>query len=270
MENKIYVVTHKKIELSKCIKNKGYELLTVGGKKINDGVVDSCGESIYLKNPNYCELTAVYWIWKNTNTNIKGFCHYRRFFTKNTLIYDEKKVLGIDEIDDFLYKYPKAVIVPEKKYYNISAKELYLRCGYEKDLDTTRRIISEKYPEYLETYDKLMKANYGYITNMMIARKEVFDSYCRWLFEILFAIEENTDLNGYSKEEARIYGYISERLLGVWLEKNKIKTIEFQSINTENDTGISYFLYRVSVKIGVYKFLKKVAFIWNKVILKKC
>lgn len=269
MESKIYVVTHKKYELTPCIKNKGYELITVGGRKINDGVNDAQGETIYNKNPNYCELTAVYWIWKNTHTDIKGFCHYRRFFTDNTIRYDEKKVLSIEKIAEILKKDEKSVIVPEKKYYNISAKDLYLRCGFQKDLDITRDVIKAKYPDYLIAYDKLMKSNYGYITNMMIAKKDVFDNYCKWLFDILFEVEQKTDLSGYSKEEARIYGYISERLLGVWLEKNNIKTIEYQSINTEKDSGIAYYLYRASVKLGLYKHIKNFAFHWNNKV-KKC
>ena len=263
MENKIYVVTHKKFKLSTFLKDKGYELFTVGGKEIEDGVNDAQGETIYKKNLNYCELTGVYWIWKNIDTDIKGFCHYRRYFTKDTIKFDENKLLSIKEIDSILSEHPKAVIVPEKKYYNISAKKLYLRCGFQKDLDATRDVISEKYPEYLNIYDKMMNSNFGYITNMMIAKKNVFDEYCKWVFDILFSVEKRTDLSGYSTAEARIYGYISERLLGVWLEKNKIETIEFQSINPETDFGIRYLLYRMSVKLRIYKYLKYIAFLWN-------
>jgi len=255
MENKIYVITHKKIELSDSLKAKGYELLSVGGPKGNDGVCDNSGDNISSKNANYCELTGAYWIWKNIDNEIKGFCHYRRFFTKKTLKYNENKVLSAKEICNILKAKPNVVIMPERKYYNISATELYLRCGYQKDLDTTREVIFEKYPEYVKTYDKLMKCNYGYITNMMIAKKELYDAYHAWLFDILFEVEKRTDISNYTKAEARIYGYISERLLGVWLIQNNIETVEFQSINTE-ESSMRYVLYRLAVNMGLYKGIK--------------
>lgn len=261
MENKIYVITHKKIQLSESLKTKGYELLSVGGSKGNDGVCDNKGDNISSQNANYCELTGAYWIWKNTDSDIKGFCHYRRFFTKKCLKYDEDKILSLGEIERILNESPNAVIMPERKYYNISATELYLRCGYQKDLDTTRMVIAEKCPDYLKSYDNLMASNTGYITNMMIAKREVYDAYCEWLFDILFEVERRIDISGYTQQEARIYGYISERLLGVWLQRNKVETVEFQSINKEDDNSAKYYLYRIFVNLGLYRVAKKIA--WN-------
>lgn len=258
MNDRIYVVTHKPFSLSKELKNKGYELITVGNQtKTNEGVSDADGiDNIAAKNANYCELTAVYWMWKNVKTSIKGFCHYRRYFTHDTLKYNEKKILSITEaindLDD------RTVIMPQKKYYNVSSKELYLRSGYIKDLETTRRVINEKYPDYLYEWDKMIKENNGYITNMMICQSSIFDKYCEWLFDILEEVEKRTDLSGYSKEEARIYGYLSERLLGVWIEHNNLKVKEYQSINPEKDSGLRFLAYRVSVKFGVYRIIKTI------------
>lgn len=257
--NKIYVVTHKPFKLSSELKRKGYELITVGNNKpTNDGVTDSTGDNIAEKNPNYCELTAVYWIWKNTHTDIKGFCHYRRYFTHNTLKFDETKVLSTQEAERILQN--ESIILPERKYYNISAKKLYLQCGFEKDLETTRQVIKEKYPEYLSDFDKMLDSNTGYITNMMIAPAEIFDKYSKWLFDILFEVEKRTDLTNYTPAEARIYGYISERLVDVWVSHNKLRVTELQSINPETDHGIRYYFYRFSMKTSLYKFLKSVLF----------
>lgn len=83
----------------------------------------------------------------------------------------------------------------------------------------------------------------------------MYDAYHAWLFDILFEVEKRTDISNYTKAEARIYGYISERLLGVWLIQNNIETVEFQSINTE-ESSMRYVLYRLAVNMGLYKGIK--------------
>lgn len=265
MKNKIYVVTHKPFKLSDVLLRKGYELITVGNKvNTNQGVLDSTGDNISAKNKNFCELTAVYWIWKNTNSKIKGFCHYRRYFTHNTLKYNEDKIISMNEIEKILSSNPNTIILPERKYYKMSAEELYLQCGYKKDLATTRQVIKEKYPKYLREFDKMLSSNTGYITNMMIAPANIFDSYCNWLFDVLFEVEKRTDISNYTAAEARIYGYISERLVDLWVTHNKLKVVEFQSVNPETDHGIRYILYRLSVKSNMYKFIKSMIFNLHK------
>ena len=59
---KIYVVTHKKVD-NPIPKN--YEFIQVNAKKngkIYDLTDDSAEDNISIKNPNYCELTASYYI----------------------------------------------------------------------------------------------------------------------------------------------------------------------------------------------------------------
>lgn len=268
MKEKLYVVTHKPFKLSENLVNKGYELITVGNNRQaleNEGVTDDTYDNISSKNPNYCELTAVYWIWKNMNSEIKGFCHYRRYFTKPTFFFNEEKILSLTEASKKLEGIKeRSVILPERKYYNKTSEELYLECGYKKDLEITRNVIKEKYPDYIPEYDNMLKSNTGYITNMMIAKKDIFDSYCKWLFDILFEVEKQTDLTNYTDAEARIYGYISERLVDVWVTHNNINCIEYQSINTESKSIIEPILDRISRKLKLYKLIKKILFVLNR------
>ena len=70
---------------------------------------------------------------------------------------------------------------------------------------------------------------------MMIASGNVFDSYCEWLFNILFELEKRVDLTTYNEYQKRIYGFISERLLNVYFEYNKYKIFECGVINTEEN-----------------------------------
>ena len=58
--------------------------------------------------------------------------------------------------------------------------------------------------------------------NMFIMKKEIFDDYCKWLFDILFELEKRVDSSKYDSFHNRFYGRISELLLDVYLQKNAI------------------------------------------------
>lgn len=260
MEGIVYVVTHKKYTLDLSVKEKGYKLISVGkGKEAgNDGVNDDSGENIANKNANYCELTALYWMWKNdSESEYKGLCHYRRYITSKQVSADISGVIGKNEIQDFLQSEKYDIILPQKQHFIRTATENFLRCGFQKDLDNLRKTIDKLYPDYVATYDKVMQSNSSYLMNMMIAPKVIFDSYCKWLFDILFELEKITDLSGYSVQEARIYGYLSERLLTVWVMKNQLKIKELPFINTEEKSN---GFKRFNESIHLYQLAKDIVF----------
>lgn len=80
MSKAMFVITHKSIE--KKIELDDFYYLGVGNNKNNAEFKDSSMDNISENNPHYCELTGLYWMWKNTNYEEIGLCHYRRFFVK--------------------------------------------------------------------------------------------------------------------------------------------------------------------------------------------
>ena len=217
---KIYIATHK---IAKMPTQSIYTPIRVGAALNKDDfgfVRDDTGENISAKNKNFCELTATYWILKNDKSDIVGLTHYRRYFFKNHKTNKLSNVLDEEDIRKILKE--KDIIVPNSTFIiKHNVEKSWEKTHVKKDYDECRKIISEKYPEYLEAFDKFSKSRFLYICNMFIARKEIFDSYYNWLFDILFELEKRVNLEEYDDYNKRLFGFMSERLFNVWLIKHQ-------------------------------------------------
>jgi hypothetical protein len=223
MENKIYIVTHKRFDLPAL---KNYQVLGVGSQQLDfsDMVYDHDGDEISQKNPNYCELTALYWLYKNVH-NIQniGLCHYRRYFSISFFHQSDAAILSVEQADAYLKKYDILLPYP-RGWFDTTVEEWFLKTdGFKKDTDELRNVISLLFPEYLEEYDTIMHGYEASYLNMFYMSKEKMDAYCAWLFSILFELEKRTDLSGYTPLQARIFGFLSERLFNVWILHNQLK-----------------------------------------------
>lgn len=237
---KIIVAAHKKYQMPK---DKIYIPIHVGAKgkeKIQNYQRDDEEENISEKNPYFCELTGLYWAWKNLKAEYIGLVHYRRYFTiSNVLLKNEtqkfNKVLKQEEIDKILEN--TDIILPKlRRYYIENLYNHYKNTMYIEPLDETRKIIEEKYPEYLAEFDKLHKRTSAHMFNMFIMKKEKIDEYCTWLFDILFELEKRIDISQYDTFHARFFGRISELLLDVWINTNnlsykEVKVMDMQKVN---------------------------------------
>lgn len=219
---KMFVVTHKEFN---CKLLNSYKPIQVGKCNTHKElpyITDDTGKNISNKNKNYCELTAVYWIWKNTyDYKYVGICHYRRYFVYGI----NSKLVDDNYINKYLESGKYDIILPYeyKTESNVYNHFINSTSGREKDLINLRAIINEKYPEYIDSYDFIMNSKKTSYCNMMICSKKIFDEYCFWLFDILFELEKITDLTGYTTQEQRIYGFLSEFLLNVWVNKRHLK-----------------------------------------------
>jgi hypothetical protein len=193
---------------------------------------DNEGNNISEKNPSFCELTAFYWAWKNLKVDVIGLCHYRRYFDFNSGGISKNIIeCSIDKLDH--YNIPKGYIEKAlKKYDIILAKpwvvELSLEAHYslhhiKDDIFFVKNIINELTPEYNEAYTKYMKKNnilYPY--NMFVCKFELFDDYCKWMFKILSEAENRIKLSPYTHQR-RVFGFVSERLLGIYCLHHGLK-----------------------------------------------
>lgn len=196
---------------------------------------DDEGENISAKNPNYNELTAVYWAWKNLkDVDAIGLVHYRRLFF-DSKPYNLNNVISVGKVHQLLQKYD--VLLPKKRNYYIETNySHYIHAHHREPLDKTREIIKKSYPAYLKEFDRVMKNRKAHMFNMFIMRREAFDSYCNFMFDVLGKLENTIDISNYSVQEARVFGYISELLMDVWLytTKESYKEISWGQIGSKH------------------------------------
>lgn len=224
----VFIMSHKP---TKYPKMKNYKLMQVGavGKKHYCELSDDTSDNISFKNPYYCELTGLYWLWKNTKDEYVGIVHYRRYFLRS---FSNHKFLTDDEIKRILTKYD--VILPIHVYVKNTIREQFLEnTGTKLDLLTLEKVLGEKYPEYVESYKEVFDGHVGYFRNMFVMKRKDYDAYCTWIFNILFEIEKRLDTSKYDEYHSRIYGFFSERLLYVYVYQNCMKICEIGYVQTD-------------------------------------
>ena len=234
---KIYIVTHKDAKLSAL--PEGYEIIHAGhaqAEKFFGYLGDDSGDNISRFNRYLNEITALYWIWRNTAHAIVGLCHYRRFFTadgENFLTEAQARELlrGCD------------VIVVRGNFFALTQRELKsLVCGGDLNAFVEkifREHISRKQPDYLDAFDYISNSRAEFMYEMFITRRKIFDAYCEWLFSFVIDVTEEvlarTNLAAIDNpRKYRAVGLVCERLMTVWLAKNNLRLKSLPVIFREN------------------------------------
>ncbi len=239
---KVIIATHKSYRMPDNIM---YLPVHVGaeGKTDENGepldlgyTKDNTGDNISEKNANYCELTGIYWAWKNLKADYIGLAHYRRHFVMRKKGEKWDKIASSRFIDYEFRKHNVDIILPKPRNYYIETNySQYVHAHHAEDLDTTRAILEEKYPDYLDAWDAVMKSTSGHRFNMFIMKYDKFTAYMEWLFSILFALEERLDISDYTDNDKRVFGFVAERLLDVWIDRNMYDYIELPVEYMENE-----------------------------------
>lgn len=208
---------------------------------------DDSGVNISDQNRRYCENTVLFWLWQNQeqleNPDYLGLMHYRRQLMFNEdyfRVLDERKMkLGCFHFDDMYGDYAENAGLTryyvEKlaaRYPMIVFKPLRLKNGksvYEeyqdypfldiKDLDTALAVLRKKYPEDAVTAEEYIHSDVMYGYNIFVMRKDYFDDYCRWLFDILQEVDRRMDYSAKSLAGMRTVSYLAERLYGIYITK---------------------------------------------------
>lgn len=273
---KILVACHKD-DVAIC-KDYPYFPIHVGKSlsSVNLGLAgDNTGDNISTKNPYFCELTSLYWAWKNLkDVDIIGLSHYRRYFDFHhqchalfpVEVFSEKNLeeLDLSIPDNIIDKVQGgAIVVAQPKRLPYSIKIDYCVNHNSEDFRTLENLIhSEGDGIYIRAFDTVMnKSNKLRPFNMFIMKWDDFDNYCKWLFNILFQLENKIDITNYNTMQSRIWGFMGERLFNVWLKANNKKLISLPIIKIDNHNSLNVLTY-LRTMINIIR--KEISFLCNK------
>ena len=227
----IYIVTHKRVDLPKL---KGYRAIQVGSAEDDfPGCLrDDTGDNISDRNAGYCELTAMYWIWKNTDDPFKGLAHYRRYFGRRAFSSRVRDIVGYEALIGMLEG--RDLLAAKPAVYHVNAREqLLMDCCTPETFSKLEAVVEALSPEYMDAFRAFFAGNRAAQYNMLLCRKTLFDDYCAWLFPILFSLEDRVDLTDASDYQRRLFGFMGERLMNVWLLHNRLSVEYLPVVSTE-------------------------------------
>nr|WP_281375006.1 DUF4422 domain-containing protein [Gluconacetobacter johannae] len=277
VKTEIYIAAHREADMPS---GACFVPIQVGKSLSNEDMYpigDDTGDNISEKNHTFCELTALYWVWKNTSgQDYVGLFHYRRHLNFSLVEWPEDQwgVVVYPAMDDeyvdannltdagvSFFVADNDIVLPKRwdvrQAGSRTMREHYKNGGHHniKDYDRATEIIKKKYPAYAPFVRKVNESSGGFFTNMFVMKRDIFDQYCSWLFDVLFELERQIDLSAYSIQENRVFGYISEWLFNIFVEKyiydhRGVKIRESQRTFVENAlTSVTPFFDENAVPI---------------------
>lgn len=205
---------------------------------------DDTGDNISEKRMSFCELTVMYWAWKNMDADYYGFCHYRRYISfsdssfmtadnhsgllvepylsqsilNKYCLNNEKKMRSVIAQYDMITTPPEDVFFSGDGHHE-SVLDLCKFRIRDFDMDGVNKlieIIKSKYPQYAEVTDEYFQGHYAKYYNCFIMRRDLFHEMCSFVFPVLFELEKSLSSENYNQWKTRMPGFMAENLIGIF------------------------------------------------------
>jgi len=237
------------------IKKLDYLPVGLGNNSFNkEWLRDNTEKNISIKNENYGEYTFHYWIWKNNLQSVKnsqwvGFCQYRKFWIEkkienDNLTFDELNKLVLKKIPEkyseyesiigepfyvnqfrfskFIKRNLKKMILSPSLFFNKKKRTLKFHFDMWHGDGNLNKAIKLLDKNDRSDFDDFMNANISFNPhNMFICKSEILHRYYESIFPWLERCESEfgfDNLKGFGLK--RIYGFLAERYLSYWFQKN--------------------------------------------------
>jgi len=216
---------------------------------------DDRGENIAHKNASYCELTAMYWVWKNIQADYYGLMHYRRIFTARApsvahnvhmlkqyfsgvgecfrydrlgTLWPANRVITDTRSLESECRALQAFVAEESREWDVllpspvfsrklSMARQYAICNCQCDYLVMLDCIRERFPEMEKAAREASASRTFHLYNMFIMRKSVFEEYAECVFRLLADVEPKIDVTHRDAYQRRVFGFLAERFMNIFV-----------------------------------------------------
>lgn len=221
-----YVITHKEYNIPQ---DEMYRKLCVGKYREDGELCEQDGENITQYNERINELTGLYWIWKNTESEYVGMSHYRRYFDEDGQRISKEKAQELLKDHDIIL--PEPFKLDWTVHNNIVGIE-----GFDWDAKAYRAFtdaIRKNQPDYLEAFENAFNSTEFYVCNLFITSRKIMNEFCEWLFSFILEAADAVDVGNCDYYHRRIAGYYGEVMWSVWMRKQKYKVAHVPILRVE-------------------------------------
>lgn len=208
---------------------------------------DDTGVNISAQHSNFSELSAIFWAWKNYdklgNPDYIGFIHYRRGFLPSVpctggIIVPYKKpctelhFLMNDLSNLHLGDYALYAPEPVQAYRLKLGEGRYTWTKFppepcrviEKNpgnigLSEALQYLDTHYPERSRYAQEYLQGTRAYQWNMAIWRRDFFEKYAVYLFDVLQYVKKSIDFSSFNTADKRFCGYLGEHLTAIFIHE---------------------------------------------------
>lgn len=172
------------------------------------------GANIDFLNKFYCELTGLYYLWKNIDSDIKGIEHYRTYFYGSNGLLNDSEIVDILTHHDVIcgkLHFPSLMGIKNIRHgtqLGPTAPFMSTFCNVLNDINSD---MGASFQAYLDT-------EYLYPTNTLITTADIFNQYCQALFYVLAQFDKRVQ---FTPQSLRMDGYMAELFMGFWFTYKK-------------------------------------------------
>ena len=194
----------------------------------NHWLNESSGKNIKNLNKYYGELTAFYWIWKNklnefNDNDLIGFCHYRKLWLNE--LFHEKNNKSVKSLYSNLLNKENALLKQKDvlQVQPIVFKKKNLIEDFSKihNTDIIHECLNFLPTEIKFNFLSHLNSNILYPLNMFIAKKDLFNEYCKilfpWMEQCMELFLKKNILVSYN---TRLPAFLAERFTSFWFSQN--------------------------------------------------
>ena len=221
-----YVVTHREYDIPQ---DDMYRILCVGKYRQDGELCEQDGENITRYNERINELTGLYWIWKNTDSEYVGLSHYRRYFDEDGHRISKAKVQELLRDHDIILSDPfQLKWTVRNNIVGIEGLDWDAK-AYKAFLDAIRK----NQPDYEDAFVSAFDDVQFHVCNLFITSRKIMNEFCEWLFSFILEAADNIDVGNCDYYHRRIAGYYGEVMWNVWLRKQKYKVAHVPILRIE-------------------------------------